>query len=70
MVFLPQDASQRRQCEQIFEKIVAEEGQRFLGWRTVPTRNVSLGGTARASEPFMRQVFIGRRFEGGGRHGI
>ena len=37
-----------------------EEGQRVLGWRTVPTNNASLGATARASEPFMRQVFIGR----------
>src|SRR5207249_7936058 len=33
---------------------------RVLGWRTVPTNNASLGTTARLSEPFMRQVFIGR----------
>ena len=36
------------------------EGQSFLGWRTVPTSNKTLGDTARASEPFIRQVFIGR----------
>ena len=36
------------------------EGQIVLGWRTVPTSNKSLGETARASEPFVRQVFIGR----------
>jgi len=59
-IFLPQDASGRRQCEQVFEQIVAEEGQRVLGWRTVPTRNDALGATAKASEPFVRQVFIGR----------
>src|SRR5712691_7775965 len=34
MVFLPPDASERQECEKLFETIVAEEGQRFLGWRT------------------------------------
>src|SRR5882762_2469038 len=60
MVFMPTKRSQRAECEKIFANIVAEEGQRLLGWRTVPTNNVSLGATAKASEPFMRQVFIGR----------
>ncbi len=60
MLFLPQDGSQRAECEKIFSEIVAEEGQQVLGWRTVPTSNVTLGATARASEPLMRQVFIGR----------
>src|SRR5213075_1308020 len=60
MVYLPPDASERRACEQIFEKIVVEEGQRFLGWRTVPTENAPLGETAKASEPAMRQILIGR----------
>ena len=60
MVFLPQKAADRLNCEQLFEKIIAEEGLQLLGWRTVPTINMSLGGAARASEPFMRQVFIGR----------
>src|SRR6266567_2408201 len=60
MLFLPQDLAQRLECEKIFANIVAEEGQRLLGWRSVPTNNVSLGATAKASEPFMRQVFIGR----------
>ena len=60
MVFLPHDAAQRAECERIFGDIVTEEGQRVLGWRTVPTNNASLGATAKASEPFMRQVFIAR----------
>src|SRR5687767_11416686 len=59
-IFLPQDAKERAECEKVFEQIVAEEGQKFLGWRTVPTVNTSLGNTARASEPVMRQAFIGR----------
>src|SRR5467141_1416943 len=41
MVFLPFDARRRAECEKIFAGIVAEEGQKVLGWRTVPTNNVS-----------------------------
>jgi len=60
MCFLPPDPDDRRKCEKLFEVIVAEEGQKFLGWRTVPANNSTLGATAKASEPFMRQAFIGR----------
>ncbi|MDB6016277.1 MAG: large subunit of NADH-dependent glutamate synthase [Pedosphaera sp.] len=60
LVYLPRGATERKQCEQIFDKIVAEEGQSVIGWRDVPTNNSSLGDTAKASEPFMRQVFIKR----------
>ena len=45
-VFLPSDPEGRRQCEQLFEKIVLEEGQRVLGWRTVPVDDATLGPTA------------------------
>src|SRR5262249_4081368 len=60
MIYLPPDAAERRACEKVFEQIVVEEGQRFLGWRTVPTDNAPLGETAKASEPCIRQAFIGR----------
>ena len=60
MVFLPQDPNQRHACESQLEEIVVEEGQRVLGWRTVPTNDASLGNTARSSEPFVRQLFVGR----------
>lgn len=58
MMFLPPDPSQRIQCEKQFEKIVKEEGQEILGWRTVPTDDSSLGASAKQAKPFMRQVFI------------
>ncbi|HXG62930.1 MAG TPA: glutamate synthase large subunit [Planctomycetota bacterium] len=60
MVFLPRDPASREGCEKIFERVVAEEGQRLLGWRDVPTDNRDLGPTARAAEPLVRQIFIGR----------
>src|ERR1700679_3204271 len=43
MVYLPRDPNERRTCETMFENIVAEEGQKFLGWRGVPTTNPRLG---------------------------
>ncbi|HYN01791.1 MAG TPA: glutamate synthase large subunit [Vicinamibacteria bacterium] len=60
LVFLPTDPVARRRCEEIVERTAAEEGVSFLGWRTVPTDNASLGATARAGEPAMRQAFFGR----------
>ena len=39
---------------------IRDRGQVWLGARTVPTDNSMLGETARSSEPFIRQVFIGR----------
>ena len=60
MLFLPPGASDRKACEEQVEKIVAEEGQKLLGWRDVPTDNAALGNTAKAGEPFQRQAFIGR----------
>jgi len=59
-VFLPTSAADRFHCQSLFEHVVAEEGQSLIGWRTVPTDNSTIGATARASEPIVRQVFIGR----------
>jgi glutamate synthase (ferredoxin) len=60
LVFLSPVASQRREQQKLFAEIVKEEGQKFLGWRLVPTNNSSLGATAKAAEPVIYQAFIGR----------
>src|SRR5262249_15301796 len=60
MVFLPTDPSARSECERAFEQIVDDEGQKVLGWRTVPTDDSSIGPTARRSEPVVKQILIGR----------
>jgi glutamate synthase domain-containing protein 2/glutamate synthase domain-containing protein 1/glutamate synthase domain-containing protein 3 len=60
MVFLPPDPAERAVCESLLAAIIGQEGQKVLGWRTVPTNHDTLGQTARNSEPFIRQVFIGR----------
>ena len=59
MVFMPLDGKKRRACEEIFERIVAEEGQNFLGWRDVPTDPAQCGEIARQGLPAIRQIFIG-----------
>ncbi len=50
----------RADFEQKVEQIIADEGQRVLGWRTVPTNGNSLGPTSRNAQPVVRQVFIER----------
>ena len=62
MLFLPHDAAKRQQCEQALARIIAEEGQQLLGWRTVPTCNETLGETAVSGEPFIRQLFIQKQY--------
>src|SRR5688572_26420693 len=60
VIFLPPDPTYRRAIEIHFEKIIASEGQRVLGWRSVPVNNEALGATAKRGEPKMRLVFIAR----------
>ncbi len=59
-VFCSPDPDLRREGRVIFENVVAAAGQSVLGWREVPTCHQELGDTAKASEPFIQQVFIGR----------
>ncbi|MBN9016247.1 MAG: glutamate synthase large subunit [Rhizobiales bacterium] len=61
-LFLPQDAAVRAGMEKIVEDVVAEEGQVLIGWRDVPVDNSSLSKAPEiaATEPYHRQVFIGR----------
>jgi glutamate synthase (ferredoxin) len=60
LIFMPRNPTQRRKIEEVFARTVQSEGQIYLGGRTVPTNNSTLGETAKASEPFIRMVFIQR----------
>jgi glutamate synthase (NADPH/NADH) large chain len=61
MVFLPKEHASRLACEQELERTVRAEGQRVLGWRDVPVdRAMEMSPLVRASEPVIRQIFIGR----------
>ncbi len=59
MLFLPPDISQRRAFEDICRQMIQAEGQKFLGFRRVPTCNDSLGDTALSQEPVVKQLLVG-----------
>lgn len=61
MVFLPKEAAARQACERELERAITAEKQVLLGWRDVPVnRDLPMSPDVRASEPVIRQVFIGR----------
>ena len=60
MVFLPVERHDRLHCEGILERIIREEGLTVLGWRDTPVHADAIGRLARASQPYIQQIFIGR----------
>jgi glutamate synthase (ferredoxin) len=61
VIFVPDDCEERCSCEVCIEGIVAEEGQRFLGWRDVPVEPEAVGYLSRSVMPRIRQFFVERR---------
>lgn len=59
VMFLPQDPTLRKAVENIVEKIVVDENQKFLGWRDVPVDPSVPGKGAQKTQPFIRQCFVG-----------
>ena len=59
MTFLPVEKHARLQCEGVVERIVREEGLSVLGWRDMPVYASATGRVARASQPYMQQIFVG-----------
>ncbi len=58
MVFLSGDPAERAWQEATLEKVIADEGQRHLGWRDVPHDPQRVGWLARESLPVIRQIFV------------
>jgi glutamate synthase (NADPH) large chain len=58
MTFLPVEKHQRLQTEGILERIIKEEGLTLLGWRDTPVYASAIGRVARASQPYIQQVFV------------
>ncbi len=59
-VFLPKKENQRQFCINTFEKNIQEQGLVLLGWRDVPVDHIHLGEIAATTEPFIKQIFIGK----------
>ncbi len=60
MVFLPVERHCRLQCEGVIERIAQEEGLTVLGWRDTPVNGDAVGREARASQPYIEQLFVSR----------
>ena len=59
-VFLPQRENQRKYCIKTFEEQIKLQGLTLLGWRDTPVNPAIPGRIAKESEPFVKQVFIGK----------
>lgn len=60
LIFFPKNIKSKKECEHVFNQILKEEGLPLIAWRDTPTDNSSLGNTAKSSEPFVRQLFVGK----------
>ncbi|WP_432402036.1 glutamate synthase large subunit [Wukongibacter sp. M2B1] len=60
MIFLPMEPNARYYCEGVFERILNEEGQQFIAWRSVPVNDKACGVSAQGTRPVVQQIFINR----------
>ena len=60
MVFLPVDKHSRLQCEGVIERIAQSQGAAVIGWRDTPVNGDAIGREARASQPYIEQLFVRR----------
>ncbi|WP_417850473.1 glutamate synthase large subunit [Thalassoglobus sp.] len=59
--FLPKDDAARAEFKQTVEGLIAEQGQKLLGWRDVPQRPelANIGPSAIEAEPYMEMLLVG-----------
>lgn len=58
MLFFSKNDAEREEIESYLNKLVEQEGQTVLGWRTVPIDAQNIGATAQESCPVIRQLFV------------
>src|SRR4030042_4052579 len=63
LVFLPQDADERKHCEKTLTDSLRSEGLDVTDLTDVPVDNSILGEISRNSEPFMRQIYVMGNYE-------
>ena len=61
IIFLPQDEAERATCKETVEELIAQQGQKLLGWRPLPVDfdGADIGKTARDFAPHMEMLFVG-----------
>ena len=60
MFFMPQTKELCEKAKSAFEKVIADEKMKFLGWRKVPVAPEVLGSKALSSMPTIMQAFVER----------
>jgi len=58
LIFFPPDKKEREFCKDVFKKVISEEGQILLGYRSVPVDNSYIGEGAKKTEPVIEHIFI------------
>jgi glutamate synthase (ferredoxin) len=59
-VFFPKKENQRDYCVSVFEENIKKQGLQLLGWRNVPVNKAIPGRIAVETEPFVKQIFVGK----------
>jgi glutamate synthase (ferredoxin) len=63
MIFLPKGVNQHKYCIDVLEKEIRRQDLAVLGWREVPVNAEHLGEIAESTEPYIRQIFVGKKEE-------
>ena len=63
IIFLPTIKTEKEECIDFIEKTIKNRGHTIIGWRNVPVSSsrANIGPSAKASEPDIMQIFIGKR---------
>ncbi len=57
-IFFSNDLDKQNYCEEVFEKLIKNSGEKFLGWRTVPVINKAVSSSVNSSSPIIKQAFV------------
>ena len=63
MIFLPKGVNQHKYCIDVLEREIRHQDLEVLGWREVPVNPEHLGEIAESTEPYIRQIFVGKKEE-------
>ncbi len=63
MIFLPKGVNQHKYCIDVLEREIRQQNLEVLGWREVPVNPEHLGEIAESTEPYIRQIFVGKKEE-------
>ncbi|RCL84136.1 MAG: hypothetical protein DBW65_00640, partial [Alphaproteobacteria bacterium] len=57
-VFFPNDNIVIKYCEELFQKVIEENGNKVILWRTVPVNKKAISKSLNATAPVIKQAFV------------